>query len=41
MNTIYSQTGKEILDLPEKADKFQDWLYEEIKPYLKGDMLCF
>jgi hypothetical protein len=33
---IYSHEGDANLDIIEKADKYTDWMYGEIGPFLHG-----
>lgn len=35
----YSLQGKENLEILSRADNFTDWMYLEIKPFLKGNIL--
>lgn len=35
----YSSQGKENLEVLSRADNFTDWMYSEIKPFLKGNIL--
>ncbi len=35
----YADTGKEILQSLEEANHFTEWLFDEIKPYIKGLIL--
>lgn len=32
-------TGKEILDVVGRADRFNEWMYQTIKPFIKGNIL--
>ncbi len=35
----YSHEGDANLDIIEKADKYTDWMYGEIRPFLRGNIL--
>lgn len=39
MPEIYSKEGDKNLNTTDKANSFTDWMYSEIKPYLKGNIL--
>jgi len=39
MEVTYPKTGDENLYVIEHADKFTDWLYDQIVPYLRGNIL--
>lgn len=39
MQTEYSDIGNKNLDTLDKAENFTNWMYEQVKPYLKGKIL--
>jgi SAM-dependent methyltransferase len=38
-NSVIHQNGEETLQVISKADRFNDWMYSEIRPYLSGNIL--
>ncbi|MFH1786500.1 MAG: class I SAM-dependent methyltransferase [archaeon] len=39
MGIVYSDEGHHGMTLVEKADRFSEWMYSEIKPYLHGNII--
>src|SRR4051812_5138725 len=39
MPNTYSESGNTILERIEKATHFTDWVYDQIKPHLRGTIL--
>ena len=39
MDTAYSAEGDKTLENLHNASRFTDWMYAQVKPHLKGDIL--